>query len=443
MTTLQSYRGQGKSSKKTYYRIQPYLADGSRPTIRLGCGKKQAQVSADAIMDLIDSQSAGVEPKTDTKKWIENTASKPICMTLLKCKLIEALPNRFKNTNATTLSQMADEHIKTRCAGLDEATIEINLKAKRNLLDCFGDVNITSLKKKDGREFWRWLLEDEGLGENTAKQRLRYARAFYELAIEDELVGINPFKARGLSVTQTAAEKEYVEKTTVEKVLKKCPTLEWKFLFALTRKVPVRIPSEIQDFTWTDVDWKKNQMLIHSPKTRHLGKSARLVPIFESLKPYLIELRQSQNSEEEFVFPVLRKNTNPGTNAKRIVKSAGVKVWINFFNSIRASAETDLMDEYGLRRACQWAGNSAATAMKNYALVKKTDFDDSGENQNQKSDAKSDAILEIDAKSDAEPASNASQPIAKNPKKKALPIISTENSAFDVGGTGPAPLSYV
>ena len=41
-----------------------------------------------------------------------------------------------------------------------------------------------------------------------------------------------------------------------------------------------------------------------------------------------------------------------------------------------ASAETDLMDEFGLRKACQWAGNSPATAMKNYALVRKTDFVD-------------------------------------------------------------------
>ena len=48
------------------------------------------------------------------------------------------------------------------------------------------------------------------------------------------------------------------------------------------------------------------------------------------------------------------------------------------------------MDEYGLRRACQWAGNSPATAMKNYALVRKTDFADDGNSVN-KPDAKSDA----------------------------------------------------
>ena len=71
---------------------------------------------------------------------------------------------------------------------------------------------------------------------------------------------------------------------------------------------------------------------------------------------------------------------------------------------INCVAETDLMDEFGLRRACQWAGNSPATAMKNYALVRKTDFVDEGASVI-KSDAKSDAILVADAKSDAERAS--------------------------------------
>jgi len=35
--------------------------------------------------------------------------------------------------------------------------------------------------------------------------------------------------------------------------------------------------------------------------------------------------------------------------------------------------------ELGLRRGCQWTGNSPATAMKNYALVRKTNFVNAGE----------------------------------------------------------------
>jgi len=52
------------------------------------------------------------------------------------------------------------------------------------------------------------------------------------------------------------------------------------------------------------------------------------------------------------------------------------ELWPNFFNSLRASTLTDLMDQHGLRKACKWAGNSAAVAMKCYALTRSDDFDD-------------------------------------------------------------------
>ena len=423
--------------------MQPYLPDGSRPTIRLGTGKKRAETASKAISDLIDSLNAGsdVEPSASTKKWLAEVANKTTCNSLLRHGLISELPARFRDSILTTISAVADEYIRTRCAGLDKATVEINNKAKRNLLDCFGDVDIKSLKKKDGREFWRWLLIDEELAENTAKQRLRYARAFFEMAIEDELVTINPFKARGLSVTQTAANKDYIEPTVVEDVIAECTSLEWEFVFALIRKVPIRIPSEIRDFTWTDVYWDRNQMLIHSPKTRRIGKFARLVPVFDCLKPYLVKLKASQAAGEKYVFAMLRQTGNPSTTAKKIVKRAGHEPWKNFFNAIRASAECDLMDDYGIRKAVMWAGNSVTTAMKNYRVVKKTDFDDSGINASEKSDAKSDAVFDSDAKNDADPASTELHQIAKTQKKNGQCQIPLETLTVSMGDTGLEPVT--
>ena len=149
----------------------------------------------------------------------------------------------------------------------------------------------------------------------------------------------------------------------------------------------MRIPSEIRELTWSDVDFEENKILIHSPKTRHIGKSARLVPIFIEFKELLETSFEMAKEGEQYIFPKLRRHTNLGKIGGDIVERAKVKVWSNFWNSIRASAETDLMDQFGLRRACMFSGNSPATAMKNYALVRKEDYDDSGI----RSDAKSDA----------------------------------------------------
>ena len=54
----------------------------------------------------------------------------------------------------------------------------------------------------------------------------------------------------------------------------------------------------------------------------------------------------------------------------------------------------------------EWAGNSPASARKSYALVRKMDYIDRGA-EPQRVDSKFDAVLEIDAKSDAVPASTA------------------------------------
>lgn len=139
--------------------------------------------------------------------------------------------------------------------------------------------------------------------------------------------------------------------------------------------------------------------------------------------------------DAKYIFPSIRKNSNPATYAKKLVEKAKVKVWSNFFNSLRASAETDLMDESGLRRACQWAGNNAATAMKNYALVRKEDFMDQGT----KVDAKCAAITSFDAKNDAESASMAEHGSRKNPTKNALGRIIENPKCVLVGETGIEP----
>ncbi len=95
------------------------------------------------------------------------------------------------------------------------------------------------------------------------------------------------------------------------------------------------------------------------------------------------------------------------------------------------------MDQYGLRRACQWSGNSASTAMKTYALVKKCDFEDVGmaEKVDAKCDAKSDAISAVDAKCDAESASTTEQ----KPRKKSTVENSNSLPCISVGDIGLEP----
>ena len=432
MARLQKYNGKGKDEGKAFYRIQPYLPCGRRVTIRLGTGQKRAEKAVKAIEDLIESSKENVDLNASTKAWVEAADAK-LLSSLHDFGLINA--ESIAKSESWTLEKLTANYIRLRGTSKARRTIEAWERSRDNLFGKFGkDCKIAALSRQDGREFFRWLIDDCGYSPNTAKQRLRYARSFFEHATEDQLIEFNPFKIRDLSVTQTAAKKSYVPTADVEQIIEQVGNPEWKLLFALCRKVPIRVPSEIHELTWNDIDWEKNQILIHSPKTRSIGKSARLVPLFADLKPHLDRVYFAE-LDATYVFPSIRKNSNPATYAKKLVEKAKVKVWSNFFNSLRASAETDLMDECGLRRACQWAGNNAATAMKNYALVRKEDFMDQGI----KVDAKCAAITSFDAKCAAESASMAEHGSRKNPTKNALGRIIENPKCVLVGETGIEP----
>jgi integrase len=102
----------------------------------------------------------------------------------------------------------------------------------------------------------------------------------------------------------------------------------------MARTIPLRITSEIEELTWGDVDWENNTILIHSPKTRKIGKSARLVPILPKFRQFL-----GQEFDEAdglgHVFSTLRRHSNPGVTAKKIVVKAKIEPWSNFFNALR------------------------------------------------------------------------------------------------------------
>ena len=391
MASLQKYNGTNKNKNKTYYRIQPVLPNGKRTTIHLGTGLKAAEVACKAIGDLIDSNIAGVAPSAKTKSWIEQKAKKKTCELLAKHGLIDIVPKRHEMSQVITVEIACDKYISEFSAGKSPRTVTTYRQAKQVAIEYFGELSIEQIGPSEARLFWAWMITTRNLAQNTAKVRLRNLRTIFDLAIESEVITKNPFKAKGLTTTQTAAEKTYVTVEVIEKIIRHCPSDEWKVFFRLIRAVPMRIPSEVQELTWSDIDTAANTILVHSPKTRHIGKAARLVRLFEDLQNPLKELQQSQDNEQ-YVFPNIRKLSNIGKLAGDIVKKAGVETWPYIFNSIRASTETDLMDEYGLRLACQWAGNSASTAMKNYALVRSTDFDDSGIKSDTVSDAQTDAV---------------------------------------------------
>ncbi len=292
----------------------------------------------------------------------------------------------------------------------------------RLLKERFAGKRLHDITKKDATAFWHWLRDEKGLGDNTARRMFGRTREIFTEAQEQGILTENAFKIKRIKISVGAAEKAYIPADQILKVIEHCPTTEWKLLFAAARFLGCRIPSEIQELKWGDVNKERETILIKSPKTKRFeGKSQRIVPIFPEIAGTLELMRAEAHDEETYVFPTLRTHSNTATTARRFVIAAGLTPWPNFWNSLRASRETDLMDEVGPSRACAWIGNSLSVAAKHYQLTKQAAYE---------------GVSQIDAKPYAEPAGNDPQ---REEKRVANPI---KTRICDPSGTPSRTRTY-
>jgi integrase len=160
-------------------------------------------------------------------------------------------------------------------------------------------------------------------------------------------------------------------------VLDACPDAQWRLLFALSRYGGLRCPSEHLRLRWCDVDWARNRMTVHSPKTEHhIGGASRLVPLFPELLPYLREVFEEASPGDVYVITRYRaSNCNLRTHLHNIIHRAGLKPWPKLFQNLRSTRETELAETYPLHVVCAWIGNSQAVAAKHYLQVSDEHFE--------------------------------------------------------------------
>ena len=138
----------------------------------------------------------------------------------------------------------------------------------------------------------------------------------------------------------------------------------------------LRIPSEAFEMTWEDIDWEAGRIVIHSPKTRHQGKPARVIPMFPELEPELIALAESQPNGTIDCFPRLGlKSGNVRAPFLKLIRKAKVEPWAKVWSALRSTRQTELGKLYPIHVACYWLGNTPGVALKHYMQATDEDFD--------------------------------------------------------------------
>ena len=147
----------------------------------------------------------------------------------------------------------------------------------------------------------------------------------------------------------------------------------------------MRCPSEVLSLPLNNLNWERGAVKIVSPKTEGHGQGTRTIPMFEKLRPYLLEAAEMANAGQTHVIPENLYlpaaqgprgwvNSNLRTTFKKIVLRAGLDPWPRLFHNLRASCESDLAREYPITTVCKWIGNTVSIAAKHYVQVTDEDF---------------------------------------------------------------------
>ncbi len=358
--------------KKTGRRtIQFVAADGKRKSVRLGSvSKRQAETTKGYIEDLLACRITGSAPSKATADWLAELPR------VLRRRIEKAgLVNPQEQRESLTLGEWLARYMEDRRDTVTKGT-EVNCEqARDDLLACFGaDKPLRTFTAGDGEKF-RQSLERKKLAVATVRRRCGRARQFFTAAFKRELIGLNPFDGVPCKSVGNQDRLYFVKLVEIEAVIAACPSAEWRLIFALCRYGGLRCPSEVLPLRWSDVNWERMRFTVRSPKTIREGKSARDVPIFPELYPHLLAaFEQAEEGQDAAFTQHSGPRRNLRTQALRIIRQAGLTPWAKVFQNCRSSRETELVEDYSIKAATSWLGNSPQVAVQHYLQVREEDW---------------------------------------------------------------------
>jgi integrase len=206
-----------------------------------------------------------------------------------------------------------------------------------------------------------------GLAKNsTAARHLGVCRQFWNAAIDEEIITSNPFQNRKLSArVKTNKERHfYVDSDLSQRVLEAMPNPVWRLRWTLMRYQGLRVPSEMNELRWEDVDWNGAHIE---------GKESRLAGILPEVLPLLMQQSELADDGAEFVLPRMA-HKNYRKFFLKYLERAGIKPWPALFNNLRKSSVTDAHDWLPPHVCDSWFGHSETIFKEHYAQVTEEHF---------------------------------------------------------------------
>lgn len=361
------------------YVIQFVAANRKRLSIRLGKVPKKVGESIKVKVEFLAAAAAARVPLDhETSAWVANI-SDDLAAKLAAVGLIAERPKRL------TLAGLLDLYAGEKEAGNKSGTRTNHRTISNDLTRFFKPgTDPSSLTEADAGRFADHLRERD-LAPYTVARRVRRARSIFAFAVKKKVLPANPFADLKTPAALPDERKAYVPPEDVERLIA-VASPEWRTILALCRYAGLRCPSEVYRLTWADVNFATNRMTVPNVKTAgQTGRVYRVCPIFGDLLPhledahelaapgtvYVVSGDQADRVRVKMDGPNGSNDANTRTALMRLIKRAGLHPWPRLFNTLRASCETDLLEEleFPPSAVTEWMGHSMAIALKHYTRV--------------------------------------------------------------------------
>ena len=354
-------------------------ANGERRCIRLGnVPVKAAEAFKSRVEELVACSITNTSPGADLASWV---ASLPDAIhdRLLRVNLVGARTKLVSRTLGELI-----ESFKAR-ASVKPSTAASYAQATDALVAFYGsDKPLMEITTESGDEWRKWigtntkgegkrkksrLSADNRLSPATVAKRVHVAKLIFGKAVAWEWIPGNPFKALRAGSQANPARNVYVDIATTEAVLEACPGLQWRLVVALARYAGLRCPSEVGALTWGDLAWDRAALTVRAAKTEHHGgdHAVRVVPVCPRLLEILADAFEAAEDGENLIVPMAaHKAANLRTTLEKIIERAGCRPWPRLLQNLRASCETDWVQNYPAHDVARWLGHSPNVASRHY-----------------------------------------------------------------------------
>lgn len=318
----------------------------------------KAESAANIVQRLVNSRATGETPRQSDVIWVQRQQGR-IHDYLATLGLVPAREETAESV-APTLTDWLDRYIATRDA--HASTKKVWKRAARHAKEYFGNRRRIDTITAGMAIRWFEHMKASGLAESTARKMAAVLRHSFKRALKEEHIRANPFADEEIPVTVRVREKPYVELARVEQVLSVLPSAEWRAIVVLARVAGLRVQSEAPLLRWSDIEWDSGWFVVTSTKT----KSKRRVPLFPDVKQAFEDLLRI-TGDSEFVLGALReRSANWRTPLQKMMKRSGIEPWPALWNSLRGSAATDIVREFGAAAEAEWVGHSRQVSLDHY-----------------------------------------------------------------------------